>query len=150
MGCINTILQKQKLNKLTYDNTPFLEFTGKFLWAKCIDVYDGDTVTIAFMLHKHPYKVRCRLAELDTAEVRTKNLQEKTHGIKARERVKELILDKVVHIHAGSWDKYGRLLVWIRLTPKSKTINEILIDEKLGYYYDGKKKREFADWYKIE
>lgn len=146
MGCIQTKLQKRRVNRLTKENTPFLDFDNKLFWAKCVDVYDGDTITIAFYLHKHPYKVKCRLADIDCAEIRTKNDAEKEMGIKARERLKGLILNKPIYIRAGKWDKYGRLLILIKLAKNDETINYMLCREGLAYHYDGKAKREFSEW----
>lgn len=147
MGCISTKLQQYKLRNLSNDNTPFFDLSNKSFWAKCVDVYDGDTITIAFMLHKHPYKFKCRLANLDTAELRTQDQNELKHAKFARDRMKQLILNKVIYIHSGKWDKYGRLLIWVRTDPHGCLINELMIKENLGYYYDGKKKKTFSEWY---
>ena len=150
---------KVLLDNATKDNTPWLSFEGKKLEAKVIDIYDGDTITIAIPFENKIYKQKCRLCNLDTAEIRTKNTEEKTVGIKGREFVKELVLGKRVYIKCGKDDKYGRLLIQVFLsTPKrctfgtrcyryDKDLSSMIIDAGLGYEYDGKTKTPFSRWY---
>ena len=80
------------------------EFTGhpqKIIYpyntyrAKCIEVYDGDTYTMMIDLGFYTYtSIRVRAKSIDTPEIRTKDLVEKAAGFAARDRAKELILDK--------------------------------------------------------
>ena len=55
-------------------------------------VVDGDTIDVTLDLgfSVHLKKQRCRLAGIDTPESRTRNLEEKALGLKAKERLKEL------------------------------------------------------------
>ena len=77
------------------------EFTlaGKECIAKIVDVYDGDSVKIVFPLFENDplklYKWTCRLINIDTPEIRTKNLSEKEFGIKVRDILREKILNKM-------------------------------------------------------
>ena len=97
--------------------TKIFSFEGRKCIGKVVDVYDGDTVKIVFPLsEKEPdrlYKWKCRLINVDTPELRTKNLKEKEFGKLVRNKLREKILDNLVYISCMDFDKYGRLLVEI-------------------------------------
>ena len=97
--------------------TKVFSFEGRKCIGKVVDVYDGDTVKIVFPLsEKEPdrlYKWNCRLINVDTPEIRTKNLKEKEFGKLVRNKLREKILEKLVYINCMDFDKYGRLLVEI-------------------------------------
>lgn len=147
------------LDNATKENTPWLSFEGQELEAKVIDIYDGDTITIAVPFENKIYKQKCRLCNIDTAEIRTKNVEEKTIGIKGRDFVKDLVLGKRVYIKCGKYDKYGRLLVQVFLSSPmrctfgtgcykyDKDLSSMIIDAGLGYEYDGKTKKPFSRWF---
>ena len=78
--------------------------------GKVVSVYDGDTIKIVFPLNDKLYKWNCRLGRIYTPELRTKNLIEKKYGYLVRDKLREKILNKVVKIKCGDFDKYGRLL----------------------------------------
>ena len=44
------------------------------------DVYDGDTITVAFPFGDKMFSWNCRLTGVDTPEIRTRNKQEKEFG----------------------------------------------------------------------
>jgi endonuclease YncB( thermonuclease family) len=79
--------------------------------ARVASIYDGDTITAIFRLPNDSeyYKWNCRLYGIDTPELKTGNNKEA--AVKARDFLREKILDKVVKISCGEFDKYGRLLV---------------------------------------
>ena len=68
--------------------------------------------------------------------MRTKNIKEKELATEVRDFLRDLILDKIVKIKCGDFDKYGRLLAHIYLldceeiTPEN-SINYLLIKKKL-------------------
>jgi endonuclease YncB( thermonuclease family) len=140
---------KKNIDILDCEDAPELSFEDKFCLCKVVDVYDGDTITIVIAFENKPYKIKCRLSGVDSAEIRTKNLEEKTAGVNAKHWLSEKILNKKLWIKCGNWDKYGRLLGEI-FTNKDDTvsINQELIDKKYAYQYDGKKKRKFDEWSK--
>lgn len=136
------------LNNATKDNIPWLSFEGQELEAKILDVYDGDTITIAIPFNNNVYKRKCRLLNLDTAEIRTKNDKEKSVGLEAKEFVSQHALGKRVFVKCGKDDKYGRLLVQVFLSEEDeKDLSTMVIEAGLGYSYDGTTKKKFEDWY---
>ncbi len=81
--------------------------------ATVIDVYDGDTFTLDFEIgFSLRYEDVIRLARVDTPELRG---EERPRGIKVRDAVEKLILNKRVIAHTDEDDrgKYGRLLTEI-------------------------------------
>ena len=97
--------------------------------VKITSVYDGDTVTgdidLGFGVWMH--KQKFRLIGIDTPEIRTKDLDEKRRGYDARDRLRELILDKVVKVRSLGKGKYGRWL--IEIYDDTININQLLIQE---------------------
>lgn len=128
------------------DKTNLFSLEGETLRGKCVSVYDGDTIKCVFpipnTLDKKLYKWNCRLVRVDTPEIRTKNLKEKEFGKKVRDQLREQILNKIVDLQCGEFDKYGRLLVEVLYD--GKNMNDWLIENGYAKKYDGGKK---SKWY---
>lgn len=114
--------------------------------AKLDRVVDGDTidamVDLGFGTWKH---VRIRLAGIDAYESRTRDLEEKAKGLKAKARVEELlaITDGNFLLYSKGVDKYGRCLGDVRIEPDIHNhikLGERLIRENLAVPYDGGKR----------
>ena len=123
----------------------------KYIYRAKLDrVVDGDTVDalidVGFDIW---FKKRIRFKGVDTWESRTRNLEEKALGLKAKARTKEL-LEKVssksgyFRIKSYGLGKYGRVLADIFIMDKDGkqwNVNETLITEGHAYIYDGGKKK---------
>lgn len=103
--------------------------------AKVVHVYDGDTIHIVFKYFDNFYKWNCRISHVDTPELRTKNEEEKRKGYEVRDKLRELILDKIVNVQCLEFDKYGRLLIEIYIG--DIYVNQWLIDNNLAKQYEG-------------
>ena len=106
--------------------------------VKITSVYDGDTVTgdidLGFEVWMHDQKFR--LYGINTPELRTKDSDEKERGYAARDRLRELVLDKTVRIRSHGKGKYGRWLVEIWIDDLStKSVNQMLIIEGHAAHY---------------
>ena len=126
----------------------------KYIYRAKLDrVVDGDTVDalidVGFDIW---FKKRIRFKGVDTWESRTRNLEEKALGLKAKARTKEL-LEKVssksgyFRIKSYGLGKYGRVLADIFIMDKDGkqwNVNETLITEGHAYVYDGGKKKVFT------
>ena len=131
-----------ELDKCTLDNTDFFSLTG-LLKGKCVNVYDGDSVTLALPVHGTFYKFKTRLYGIDTPEIRTKNLDEKKQGYIIKKIVSDLILNKIVTVQCFGFDKYGRLLVTIFLDTMEISINDHLMVSGYAVKYNGGKRPKF-------
>jgi len=95
--------------------------------AKCINVVDGDTfdfmVDLGFNLTN---KIRVRLADVDTPEIRASTEAERQHARAAKSFVERLMLDKTVTISTyKSPGIYGRYTAAVVL-PDNESLGEKL------------------------
>lgn len=141
---------------MSYDKNEWLhitkdtsEFTlnGVVTPGKVVDVYDGDTCKICFPWHDIMYKWNCRIQGIDTPELRTRNVMEKSWGYMVRDKVREVLLDEVVKVYCGEFDKYGRLLVDIETT-QGLNISHWLIEKGYAFSYNGGTKRDWENYLK--
>lgn len=138
-------------------HTPYFGFDGETKLCKVISVYDGDTITVATMVHHKPALFKCRLQGVDTPEMKPP-LSDVNRDVqiglarRARNRVAQMVTDCVVDLGArkldlsentkllnvvcGGFDKYGRLLVTIP-HDTSRSVGDVLIEERLGRVYLG-------------
>ncbi len=140
--------RKAYLKEVQYNDVPFFSLEGYKTWGKCVKIYDGDTATFVFYYHKTPYKFRVRLANIDTAELKSKDSTEVYVANLAKDELTSLIGDDLVYIECLGFGKYGRLLANLYSSKKMKeSFNQILLSKGLAYEYQGGKKVEFKDWY---
>ena len=121
-------------------------FEGETKEAKVVDVYDGDTCKVVFPVLRKLYKFNCRIQGVDTPEIRTRDLAEKEFGKKVRDELRKKILNKVVAIHCGDFDKYGRLLIDIQCKNENQNISKWLIDNDYAFAYDGGTKKKWGPY----
>ena len=148
MGMRDARLRRQLQD--TTDKTLVFNLDGMECEAKCTKCYDADTIHVVFPYSGTMYRWTGRLLGIDSAEIRTTDVAEKAHAVDARDYLKSRILDKIVRVKCGKFDKYGRLLVtvFIKEGRGETNINEELVEKGHAYRYDGGKKREFGDWSK--
>ena len=127
------------------DKTPIFTLDSKEFNAKCTKCYDADTVHLVFLYNGQLSRWTCRLEGIDSAEIKSNDEQEREFAIKSRDYLKGLILDKIVTIKCGKFDKYGRLLVTINLDELN--INNHLVKNGYAYSYNGKTKKAFREWH---
>lgn len=112
-----------------------------FVYNAILDrVVDGDTIDVVldlgFSVKLH--KQRVRLAGIDTPESRTRNLEEKALGLKAKDRLIE-ICSQSFKVQSLGKGKYGRIL-GIPYTEDGKSVCQMLIEEGHAVEYWGGKK----------
>jgi len=126
------------------ETTPFIPPIES---GQVIKVYDGDTITIATRLpYKDSplYRFPIRLKGIDTAEIKSKNENEKKHAKVARDALSELILHKTVLIKNIENEKYGRILADVYL--EELCVNEWMIEKSYAVKYDGGTKQIPISW----
>lgn len=117
---------------------------GQKLKGKVVSVYDGDTCKIILPFKGEFFKWNCRLNNIDTPELRTKNEKEKKFGYFVRDKVRNMILNKIIDVECLSFDKYGRLLV--NLTNEEINISDYLIENGYAFQYEGKTKKSWGEF----
>jgi len=127
------------------DSIEELTFKNDIKYGKVVSVYDGDTIKVVFLLGDKLYKWNCRLDRVDTPELRTRNDLEKELGYSVRDKLREKILNKIVKIKCGDFDKYGRLLTEIYIND-NESVNQWLIDNKMAFEYHGGTKQDWGEY----
>ena len=112
---------------------------GYKTYAKCVHVYDGDTVHVVFRQpnNNECYKWIIRLVGIDTPEIKSKNTAEKEKAVIIRDYLRGLILDKIIILDCLEFDKYGRLLGNIYIEGSEISISQNLIDKGYAKAYNG-------------
>ena len=107
MGACASRLRVQRLRALTYENTR--PFVPRITRAKCVKVYDGDTIHLAYHMDGG-CRVRwsCRLRGIDTAELRGTQGAERAMAVAARTYVHDALISRVLYVDVHGTDKYGR------------------------------------------
>ena len=116
-------------------------------------VVDGDTVDVdidlGFGIWIHNERVR--LYGIDTPESRTRDLEEKKAGLFAKDVVLHYLPEgskQVLRTHKDKVGKYGRVLgefvIHDSLADRQTTINQFMIDHKIGVEYSGRSKDEIV------
>ena len=136
-----------KLLETHSSKTNKFSLNGYRTYAKCVHVYDGDTVHVVF---KMPNSNEChkwiiRLMGIDTPEMKSKNTAEKTKAIQCRDYLRSKILDKIIILDCLDFDKYGRLLGNVFIEGIEKSISQDLIDSGMAKAYDGGTKEGWND-----
>lgn len=126
------------LENCNMENTENFSLRGKSMKVKVLDVYDGDTITLAFKFERSFYKKRCRVYGVNCPEIKTKNKEEKKKGEEAREYLKKIVLGKILKVDFEGEDKYGRLLGIVYV--QNERLDLKLIREGYGVEYFGGKK----------
>ena len=145
-------------DKYNYNTTKTFSLKNTECYARVVQIYDGDTITAVIPLFDNFYKFSIRLNGIDTCEIKSANKTNRDMSVTARNRLAQLITDSkyqesmdmkkyflenvfLVYLICDDFDKYGRVLATVS---KNKddivSFSDILINEKLAYAYDGKKK----------
>ena len=141
-------LNTKLVNIKTHKDVPYFNFKNKTFIAKPCNVYDGDTFSVIFDFKGDLIKYRCRCYGYDTPEMRPSRKNpnrdhEKKLAYAAKNRIIELLEahpSKLIKIECLDFDKYGRILIKAYNNVNEKSINEIMVDEGHGKWYDGGKK----------
>ena len=115
--------------------------------ARLIRVVDGDTadawIDCGFNIS---VKKRIRFMGVDTWECRTRNLEEKALGLKAKAYTKEILERNEGNflVKSHGVGKYGRLLGELFVEGEETSLNELLKENGHAYEYDGGTKKVFG------
>lgn len=132
-----------------------IDFKDQTFLAKCVKVYDGDTIHIDTffpsweivrdclpkdMWPKSIFRFKCRLGNIDAPEIRSKKEEEKKAAIEARDYLSGRILGKIIRCHCHTIEKWGRLLCEIYDPDTNECYNTTMINLHYAKEYHGGKK----------
>jgi endonuclease YncB( thermonuclease family) len=138
--------KKTKLENCNPDLISFFTFRNTASKCKIISFYDGDTCDIIIEYKKELIKLKCRLNGIDTPELRSNNEIEKLASIRIKNYLSSLYENQILNVKIFDFDKYGRILIEL-FDNDGKSINQHLINTGMAYFYDGKTKKPFNEWY---
>lgn len=105
--------------------------------AHVVEVYDGDTCTVDIDLGLHVWTrgEKVRLNRINAPEVRG---PEKEAGIKSRDFLRSLILDKdlILETIKDKDEKYGRYLgeLWVAQNGQHVNVNDLMVQNGFAQY----------------
>lgn len=142
-------LNKEDCKLLETHSSKTVKFSlnGYKTYAKCVYVYDGDTIHVVFKMpnSNECFKWIIRMMGIDTPEMKSKNANEKAKATQARDFLKGKILDKVVILDCLEFDKYGRLLGNVFLEGEEQSLSQQMISNGHAKAYDGGTKEGWAE-----
>lgn len=133
---------KSQVHDITLENSRVFSLEGREMPAKVLRVVDGDTIILGIYLFRNRWNVKCRCAGYNCAEIHASSAEERSIASRARERVTQLLLDKVVQAQFGANDKYGRPLVSIIL-PDGHDLCSTMISGGYAADYSGKGEKKY-------
>ena len=99
-----------------------------------IHIVDGDTIDVSLDLGFHvKLDVRLRLANINTAELKSDVREVKESALLAKNKLEEKILNRTVTIDSKGKDRYGRWIAIVKLG--NRDINKEMITEGLAVEY---------------
>lgn len=136
-------LLDQRLRDINITQVPKVFYQYKTIRARVIKVYDGDTITVVFLIDDTPIKIKVRLKGIDTPEVRSKKGRledEKIAGKKCRNYLRSFIGDKIVNLTIYKWGKYAGRVIG-EIIYDNANISSLMLEKGYAVSYDGKTKK---------
>lgn len=102
--------------------------------AKVINVYDGDTATVAVKWLDITKTCRVRFASINTSELNSKDPTELAKAVLAQQRLAGLLpIGSSIIIQSHIVDKFGRILGTIYLSQNDTvSVNDMMVNEGLA------------------
>jgi endonuclease YncB( thermonuclease family) len=128
------------------DAPPFSLPIGIPLVSKVLDVYDGDTITVALEIFPKTFRsFRMRLEGIDTPELRPPlNIPGRKETVAAAEAARDylsaLVKSAVVYVVISGTEKFGRPLCKMYLADNGgpgECVNDLIVESGFGQLYEG-------------
>lgn len=136
-------MSKYRLEDINFEDT--IPFVPTITHGKVVKIYDGDTFTIASRLmvdevqSEQVYRFSVRIKGIDTPEIKTKNANEKSLAIIARDALRSKIEGRIVELKNVELEKYGRILADIYID--GLDVGKWMLDSKYAVSYNGGTKK---------
>lgn len=121
---------------------------GQEVPVKLLRVYDGDTVTLAFVCGQAVFQDACRLAGIDAPEMKPRlssasRAEEKQAAVAARDALAGLLAAGPLFAVFRGREKYGRWLVTLRVAGVEADAGEWMVRQGFAVPYHGGAKAGF-------
>ena len=112
-------------------------------------VHDGDSVRVVTRVHhKDMWMFKSRIAGIDTPELSRGSTLSRLAGRLVGQVVRRILAPhQQFHASFGKFDKYGRLLIRVRIVQDGKPsdLAEWLIEHQMAFPYDGGTKQKWSE-----
>lgn len=113
---------------ITLQNSRPFTLEGREMPVKILQVIDGNTIVVGFILFRARWNLTCRCAGFTCADIHSRDANDRAHAQCARDFLSQLLTDKVVIASFGALDKYRRQLISIVL-PDKRDLARLMISE---------------------
>lgn len=138
--------EDDQLRSIDITQVPDVILCQKQIRARVIDVYDGDTITVVFLLGNEPIQMKIRIKGIDTPEVKAgkgKLKAEKIAGKLCRDYLRSLVGNKIITLIISDWDKYGGRMIG-DIFVNSENVSNIMLEKGYAKSYDGGTKHKWT------
>ncbi len=118
----------EELSNLNLNDVRKFTFKDTKTYGRVVSVYDADTITLAFKFGDQYHSFSIRISGIDSPEIKSHNKKESTVAKAIRDKLSNLILNKVVYAEIYEYDKYGRLLADVYVLASQECVNEDIED----------------------
>lgn len=133
------------LTACTKTNTKRFTFAGTRALGKVVNVYDGDTITVAFDTFGLGFFLHSvRVLGIDSPEIKGKTSEEKVAAVAARDYLRDIIDGQLIDLEIAGEDKYGRLLGHVVRHSDGLDVATHMVDTLHAVKYDGGTRKSFA------
>lgn len=135
------------LRAIDVTQVPDVLCSEKPIRARVIDVYDGDTITVVFLIGSEPVQMKIRINGIDCPEIRSGKGKLKAEKIAAkvcRDYLNGLAGDRIVTLNIHKWDKYGGRMVG-DIYVNGENVSHYMIQNGYALSYDGGKKHKWTE-----
>ena len=134
MGIVEWLVFRWRLRGVDVTVLPRVESEHSSVLMRVASIYDGDTFTAVITVRGGRLRRRrCRCVGYDSPELR--NPDTKVAALAARAFLEERLPTGVFRADTHGLDKYGRLLVDVRV--RGERLADMMIRSGHGYAYDG-------------
>jgi hypothetical protein len=102
------ILRLENLDLTKVEN---FSFSGLATHAKVIKIYDSNTVELAFNVFGKFVRYNCRINNIPHLSTRSNNFNEKVKAVEIKNKLENLIFNKVVDVIFNNFDQFGRISI---------------------------------------
>jgi len=140
---------KSSLNSIDPAQISNLPRKGMMTKCKIVNIHDGDTVTIVYMIGKGvPFKINLRLEGIDAPELGSKNnLEKRCAKTVSKWLASKLSRQRYWWVIPKKWDKYGGRIIgalYAHPDPLSESVCDEMINRGLVVPYNGGKKEAWT------
>lgn len=140
---VKNFFKRKSMEKLLNSviDPPKFDLDGHESLCKVLSVYDGDTMTVAFVYKDTVYKTSIRMLGYNSPEIKTTDPIEKAAAITAKQALINMINNDFVTVKFGKNEKYGRPLASVY--KGDMCLNDEMLRLGHGKSYDGRGPKEW-------